>query len=98
MRATSSKTTINGISLKMMMMIIIALRERVGAPKLDHRLLRKPKLFPEFDDPEIADEPNIECALMEEFLDYRQAKNKNSQAATSSGPSSSSDEVIASVS
>ena len=60
--------------------------------------IRKPKLFSEFDDPEIADDPNIECALIEEFLDYRQAKNKNSLAATSSGPSSSSDEVIASVS
>ena len=68
------------------------------SPEIGSQTAKKTKLFPEFDDPEIADEPNIECALMEEFLDYRQAKNKNSQAATSSGPSSSSDEVIASVS
>ena len=83
----------------MMIMIIIALRERESrSPENKSQTAKKTKLFPEFDDPEIADEPNIECALIEEFLDYRQAKNKNSQAATSSGPSSSSDEVIASIS
>ena len=58
----------------------------------------RPKLLPEFDDPVIADDSDIACSLVDEFLDYHQAKNKNQQAAISWGLSSSSDEIIACVS